>query len=217
MEVKTFYVEGRQIKNQCYLVYKDNEGILIDPAWDFHLINDYLLDNRIFLRGVLLTHGHKDHTDLAAAFAERKGVPVYMSAEEVERSGFDCPNLAFTSHLVAFNVGGFSITPILTPGHTGGSNCYLIGRHLFSGDTVFIEGVGICDGEGVYDLFDSVQFLKGYLPESTMVWPGHSFGDEPGKELRYLLRNNIYFQFEKREQFADFRMRANRPNPFAFK
>lgn len=217
MEIKTFKVSGQQIKNQCYLAFQHNMGVLIDPAWDYHLINDFLLDNRITLKAVLLTHAHYDHTNLAAAFAQNKDVPVYMSEAEIIRTGFTCLNLIPAKHLEEFTIADFNIIPILTPGHTTGSTCYLMEQHLFSGDTVFIEGVGICDAVGVHQLFESVQLLKEYLPDHTLFWPGHSFGDDPGRELRFLLRNNIYFQLNKREQFINFRMRENGPNPFAFK
>ncbi|ASZ12604.1 MBL fold metallo-hydrolase [Chitinophaga pendula] len=217
MEVKMFEVSGSNIRNQCYLIYQQRKGILVDPAWDYHLINDFLLDNRIMVKAVLLTHAHPDHIDLAADFARNKGIPAYMSAEEIDKSGFSCPNLVSVRHLDTFTLADFNITPILTPGHTSGSTCFLLGPHLFTGDTVFIEGVGICDHRHAALLFDSIQLLKAYLPGRTLIWPGHSFGDDPGQELRFLLKNNIYFQFEKKEEFIDFRMRKNRPNPFAFR
>ena len=217
MKVKKFHVSGSDIKNQCYVCHKNNTGILIDPAWDYNLINDYLLDNRIVLKGILLTHAHDDHTDLAAVFSEAYGVPVYMSAAEIHQYGFKCPNLLSATHLEKIIISDYSIVPIHTPGHTIGSMCFLIDEHLFTGDTVFIEGVGICDNINVNLLFDSIQFLKQYLPASTIFWPGHSFGDTPGKELNFLLKNNIYFQLDDRSQFIEFRMRKNSFDPVAFK
>ena len=41
MRVKMFKVNNSFIKNQCYLIHKNNIGILIDPAWDYNLINDF--------------------------------------------------------------------------------------------------------------------------------------------------------------------------------
>ncbi len=212
-----FKVERFFLKNQCYLIYNDSKGILIDPAWEYDFINDFLRDNHIELLAVLLTHSHEDHVDLADKFASVHHVPVYMSAEEIDHYGYTGFNLYEVYHLKTLVIDSFSIVPIVTPGHTLGSVCYLIEDHLFSGDTVFIEGVGICDTSGAEKMFDSVQFLKNYLSSGTRFWPGHSFGESPGKDLAYLLKNNIYFQFEHKHHFVDFRTRKSRPNPFGFK
>lgn len=218
MEVKTFRVSHFSIINQCYLIYKNNAGILVDPAWNYNLINDFLAENQITLKGVLLTHSHEDHTNLAQEFSRKHHVPVFMSRVEIEYYGFDCFNLKRVDHLLEIAIDDFKITPILTPGHTLGSVCYLIEEHLFSGDTIFIEGVGICTGKGsdANEMYDSVQFIKNHINKNTLFWPGHSFGQSPGKSLDFLLINNIYFQLDKREHFVNFRMRKNGPNLFKF-
>lgn len=217
MEIKTFRVSQAGIINQCYLASQDNIGILIDPSWDYALINDYMTTHHIRPAGVLLTHAHFDHTDLAAAFANAYQIPVWMSDVEITHSGFQCPQLQAVTHLQEIVTEGIRIKVLLTPGHTPGSTCYLTGGHLFSGDTVFMEGVGICSEESVHDLYNSVQLLKHYLPAGTHFWPGHSFGEKPGKDLLWLKKHNIYFQLDDREHFCTFRMRKNRPDPFLFK
>ncbi len=212
-----FTVANSFLKNQCYLVYKDGVGILIDPAWDYDLINDFLSNHQISVIAVLLTHAHVDHTNLAEAFAINKNIPVFMSGEEIDTYGFTCFNMQRVQHLATIRLMGFTITPILTPGHTVGSTCYLINNNIFTGDTVFIEGVGICNTSGAHQLYDSVQFLKDYISDTTVFWPGHSFGETPGKDLSYLMKHNIYFQFENEQHFVDFRTRKNQSNHFAFK
>lgn len=218
MEVKTFRVSHFSIINQCYLIYKNNTGILVDPAWNYNLLNDFLADNQITLKGILLTHSHEDHTNLAQEFSRKHHVPVFMSRVEIEYYGFDCFNLKRVEHLLQIAIGDFKIIPILTPGHTSGSVCYLIDQHLFSGDTIFIEGVGMCidKGSNANEMYDSVQFIKKHITRDTLFWPGHSFGQSPGKSLDFLLINNIYFQLDKREHFVNFRMRKNGPNLFKF-
>ncbi|WP_281988833.1 MBL fold metallo-hydrolase [Aquimarina aggregata] len=214
--VKTFKVENSFIKNQCYLVYNQEQGILVDPAWEYDTIADFIFDKNIILKAILLTHAHSDHTNLVERFTKNNTVPVYMSGIEIENYEFNTPNLKPITHLSKISIGDFDIIPIITPGHTLGSTCYLIESHLFSGDTVFIEGVGICNRIDCYRLYDSVQFLKSFLNPNTLFWPGHSFGESPGKDLDYLMKNNIYFQFNDREHFVNFRTRKNRPNPFSF-
>ncbi|WP_166923269.1 MBL fold metallo-hydrolase [Flavobacterium poyangense] len=210
--VKLFEVTNGIFKNQCYLVHNLYEGILIDPAWDYELINSYLIENGIVLKGVLLTHGHFDHIDLAGKFSEENNVPVWSSNEDAAKFQLEYAKLQFVFHLQKIKIGTFEITPIFTPGHTSGSVCYVIDNNVFCGDTVFIEGVGICSKEGAEFLYDSVQFLKSYLPENSLFWPGHSYGQAPGKSLGYLMLYNIYFQFESRKSFIGFRTRKNQPN-----
>lgn len=218
MNVKTFRVVNSSIVNYCYLLYCNQQGVLIDPAWDYCQIDEFMRDNKIFLKGVLLTHSHFDHTNLAEKFSKQHNVPVFMSRIEISHSGFECLNLRAVTHLENISMASFGIIPILTPGHTSGSMCYLAGKHLFAGDTVFIEGVGICSEKrsDAGQLFDSVQLIKETVSNDTKFWPGHSFGEPPGKDLNYLMQNNIYFQLDNREHFVKFRMRKNTPDPFSF-
>jgi len=219
MEIKLFKTSKGILKNQCYLVHNNEECILIDPAWDFNVFNNFITEERLTLKAVLLTHSHTDHTDLAATFTEKYNVPVFMSEVEIENYGYHCPNLKGTTHLEEIKINDWQITSLLTPGHTSGGACYLINHHLFTGDTVFIEGVGTCMAKGgnAEELYHSVQFLKSYLPNTTLIWPGHSFGEPPGKTLQSLCEQNIYFCIEKKEQFITFRMRKKQPGLFDFK
>ncbi|KIO77390.1 hypothetical protein TH53_09685 [Pedobacter lusitanus] len=214
--MKLFRVSEEQMKNQCYLIYDQQSGILVDPAWDYELINNFLLDHQIELKGILLTHSHRDHINLAPVFAAAYDVPVYMSAIEIEQYNFSCSNLVAVRHLEELVIGNFHINPVITPGHTAGSTCYQIGAHCFTGDTIFIEGVGTCKAEDAGALFDSVQFFKRYFPKKMLIWPGHSFGYTPGRDLDFLMTNNLYFQIDDKTLFADFRMRKNRPSAHAF-
>lgn len=201
------------------MIHHHNQGVLVDPAWDFEYINDAITGQKIEIIGVLLTHSHSDHTNLAEKFARLYNCPIYMSAIEIDYYGFESAYLKPIYHLDPIELGLFAILPILTPGHTKGSVCYLIDNELFTGDTFFIEGVGICEGKekNAADLYDSVQLIKDRVLLNTKFWPGHSFGEKPGKDLAHLLKNNIYFQFEHKQDFVKFRMRKNRPNPFLFK
>lgn len=216
MKVEVFRVSNDVMKNQCYLIHHQGTGILIDPAWDYELIDGYLSEHKIVLKGVMLTHSHKDHVNLSGKFAREYGVPVYMSAVEVKEYDFSCLNLVKLAHLSKVVVDDFEVIALLTPGHTAGSMCYLINGNCFTGDTIFIEGVGSCSETDVDDLYDSVQYLKKQLSKDTLIWPGHCFGMAPGMNMDYLLSNNLYFQLDEKDLFRNFRMRKNRPDPLVF-
>jgi glyoxylase-like metal-dependent hydrolase (beta-lactamase superfamily II) len=214
MKIECFKVTNGFINNQCYLIHKNGKGVLVDPAWDFMQIHNFLLTNNIYVIGVLLTHSHVDHVDLVNDFAKKYACPVFMSAIEIDFYGFQSINLEQVEHLKIVNLEEFVIIPILTPGHTKGSICYLINEELFTGDTFFIEGVGLCDciGGNVNDMYNSVQFIKSFVSDTTKFWPGHSYGKKTGQELKYIMKNNIYFMFETKSHFTKFRMRKNRIN-----
>ena len=208
-------------KNCCYLVVHSEikEAVLIDPAWEMDKIEHQMQIQRAELKAVLLTHHHIDHINLAEPFAQKYDVPVRMSKIEVEEYGFSCSNLVPIEHSESLVFGQLSLWPFFTPGHTKGAICYFIEGNLFTGDTLFIEGCGICTGRGACpsQMFDSLSYLKKTLPQTTRIYPGHSFGKEPGQPLKDLLKNNIYLQFANRDQFIAFRMRPHQKGLFSFR
>lgn len=218
LELEIFKVGNSIFKNYCYFIHRNMKGLLIDPAWEYDRIVSFVKGNSIQLKGILLTHSHIDHVDLAEQIALEYKIPVYMSKEEIDYYQFNCFNLTPVHNMTKMPFDDISVIPILTPGHTKGSVCYLIDDLLFSGDTLFMEGCGECTGLGASatDLFNSLSFLKDVLPSNTKVFPGHSFGELPGKTIDYLLKNNIYFQIDKVEQFVKYRMRRGQKSGFSF-
>ena len=198
------------MKNFSYLVVDPDclQAVIVDPAWELGKIDQALLDAQASLRGVLVTHAHPDHIDLAAAVAEKYDCPIAMSRIEIASSGFRA------GHLIGIDgqpwtVGGMRIEPIFTPGHTPGSTCYLIGENLFTGDVLFAEGCGICpDVQAAHAMFASLEQLKTRIGPSTRIYPGHSYGQPPGRPMSQLLRENVYLQFSDKESFAAFRLRS---------
>jgi hydroxyacylglutathione hydrolase len=116
------------------------------------------------------------------------------------------------------HLGSLPVVPVLTPGHTRGGVCYAIGGNLFTGDTLFAEGCGICHGPGgaAEDMYRSVQLLKRRLQPDVQIFPGHSFGQAPGRPFGELLKRNVYLQIESREQFVRFRNRRPQPRALGF-
>ena len=195
-------------KNYSYLI-ADSSGhaVVVDPAWEMEKIERVLAGTRARLSGILLTHAHDDHTHLARPLAEKHDCPIWMSTVEIARSRFRADQLVGIDAR-SWTVGGVVIYPILTPGHTPGSTCYLIEENLFTGDVLFAEGCGLCrDHEAAYEMFASLQTLKATLAPHTRIFPGHSYGQPPGRMLSDLQRDNMYLQFTDARSFASFRLR----------
>jgi hydroxyacylglutathione hydrolase len=202
-------VQRLHMKNFNYLVIDPGSGeaVIVDPAWQIDKIDRALADARAVLSGILVTHSHRDHIDLADPLSQRYGCPIWMSNAEIKFSGYRAERLV--GHDGApWYAGGMKIYPVATPGHTPGSTCYLIGDSLFTGDVLFYEGCGVCgDIESAHAMFDSLQRLKVLLGPETRVFSGHSYGMPPGQRFAQLLKNNIYLQFRDKETFAAFRLR----------
>lgn len=206
--------------NYNYLVVDkiNRQAVIIDPSWDMGKIDHALQSTGTSLNGILLTHSHPDHVHLASPLAAKYNCPIWMSNEEIAVSGYQAMHLTGIN-ITPWSVGQIHIEPILTPGHTVGSICYLIGNNLFTGDTLFAEGCGLCvDQQAAYSMFASLQRLKSMLQPETHIFPGHSYGKPPGQTFSQLLQDNIYLQFKNENDFASYRLRKgqNESSFYAF-
>jgi glyoxylase-like metal-dependent hydrolase (beta-lactamase superfamily II) len=163
---------------------------VVDPAWDVDSLLQFLDQSELRLVGVLVTHYHPDHVGgeifghhiegLSKLLSERP-VKVHVNANEAE--GLRLITGLSTSDLVTHQggdevkVGGLSVKLVHTPGHTPGSQCFLVNSHLVSGDTLFIGGCGRVDlpGGDAEQLYYSLTRVLAGLPDSTVVLPGHNY------------------------------------------
>lgn len=208
-EVAVLRTARGSMTNYNYLVTDpySRRAVLVDPAWQISVIEQALQQACAELDGILLTHAHSDHVDLARPLAQRYGCPLWMSRQEIVASGFRAPQLVAIEES-AWWIGGMLIKPLLTPGHTPGCVCYLIGDNVFTGDVLFAEGCGVCpSADAAHQMFGSLQRLKRELPPRTKVYPGHSYGRPPGQLFSDILENNIYLHFRDPQEFAGFRLR----------
>lgn len=198
------------MKNYNYLVIDPGtrQAVIVDPAWEIEKVHAAVAESQSTLRGVLITHSHHDHIHLARSVADAYDCPIWMSSVEIASSGYAAARLAGIGN-APWNVGHLLIEPIATPGHTPGSTCYRIGDNLFTGDVLFAEGCGFCpDLASAHAMFASLQHLKKKIEARVRVFPGHSYGQPPGRPMSQLLRDNIYLQISNRDAFAAFRLRS---------
>jgi glyoxylase-like metal-dependent hydrolase (beta-lactamase superfamily II) len=222
-EISVFSIKVRKqdFINYTYLVVDANSkcAIIVDPAWEEDKIEEVLVSMNVKLTGILLTHSHKDHTNLVDYFVAKYHCNVWMSVAEIDYYGYKCDNLIGFNQDQTLVIGGITVKVLLTPGHTKGSTCYLISNNLFSGDTLFIEGCGLCWGNGAnpYDMFDSLQLLNNKIGKEVLIFPGHSYGKAPGMAFGEVLNSNIYLHFKQKDMFVAFRMRNDQRTVFSFR
>ncbi len=160
------------------------------PATAASQILDYLEENGIELAAILLTHGHPDHLLSLNEVAEATGAPSYMHAEDAQLLEYIPPMLLNMMGLdklelpVEFlpleddqelELAGMKFKVFHTPGHSGGSVCFLAGDVLFAGDLVFRGSIGRTDfpGGSMDTLLQSVKEKVFTLPSDTRILPGH--------------------------------------------
>lgn len=176
----------------CYIcMNKDTkEGFIVDPGDDELKISVNVSRLEMIPKAILLTHGHFDHIGAVNQLKERYNIPVIVGAKEEKVLTDSRMNLSsmfgepvkvngdkFLEDGENFQVAGFDIQYILTPGHTPGSGCFYIEEEqvLFSGDTLFQASRGRTDfpGGSVSDIIKSIKNKLLVLPGETEVYPGH--------------------------------------------
>ena len=99
-------------------------------------------------------------------------------------------------------VGAVVIELLHTPGHTPGSQCFLIDGRLVTGDTLFLEGCGRTDlpGSDVGQMYESLQRLA-TLPGGTVVFPGHRYSLPSSGTLDVIREQNYVYKPSSRDQW----------------
>ncbi|MCX7923141.1 MAG: MBL fold metallo-hydrolase [Clostridia bacterium] len=208
-------------RNYIYFIVDtaSKKAVIVDPSWELETIVGMLDKLEVELEAILITHSHYDHVNIVDALLMKYNPKVYMSHIEANFYNFKCKNLITIDDMDLVSFGQTDICCIVTPGYTAGSVCYLLEDSLFTGDTIFIEGCGICTGYGAnsQDMFESIQRIKSFVRPGVRIYPGHSYGKSPGYTLRYLMQENIYLQIDDKKHFTEFRDRKNQKNLFNFK
>lgn len=163
--------------NFSYLIIgENNSGILIDPTGDKEKILSVLKSNKIKLILQLITHAHPNHVELVKYFSEQ-GIKLKQFSQLLEKP--------------VFEIMGLKIKTIFTPGHTKDSVCYLIENNLFTGDTLFVRGIGTTAyGGNPIEQKKSLELLSTLNPV-IIVWPGHDYGGNSSSLGEALANSNI--------------------------
>jgi glyoxylase-like metal-dependent hydrolase (beta-lactamase superfamily II) len=221
-----------------YVVYDDvsKDAIVIDPVLDYEPQSSstatisvdkvlvFLKDMGLDVKMIVETHAHADH--LSGAQFIKKEYPAAQVAigdgitrsQEGFKAVFDLP-ASFPTDGSQFDrlledgetvqVGTLAFEVIATPGHTPGCSSYRFGRHVFTGDALFMPdyGTGRCDfpGGSAADQFNSVTRRLYTFPDDTITYVGHDYMPG-GRELKYSAtiseqkRTNVHVRATTREE-----------------
>jgi glyoxylase-like metal-dependent hydrolase (beta-lactamase superfamily II) len=179
-EVKITKINMGPYNNNGYIVIcpDTNEGIIIDTPAEPEKLLGAIGDVQI--KSILITHKHQDHL---LGFDEITGavqVPVGIGTDDAD--GLPSPPQIDLKDGMVIKFGNQEMTVLDTPGHTEGATCFLIGKHLFSGDTLFPGGPGKTRSpEAFQQVVDSITKKLLVLPDDTAVYPGHGDDTTIGK------------------------------------
>jgi hydroxyacylglutathione hydrolase len=178
--------------SNTYLAVNDEakEAVLVDAGANAQQVLDYLDKNDVKLVAILLTHGHPDHLISLNEIADATGAVSYMHQEDAQLLEHIPPMLLNMMGLdklelpeeflpledgQELELAGMKFKVLTTPGHSGGSVCFLTDGVLFAGDLVFRGSIGRTDfpGGSMETLLQSVKEKVFTLPSETRILPGH--------------------------------------------
>lgn len=244
----------RRISKGCmsYVIAstKDRKATIIDATCDIvTVINSLLQENEITVSRVIDTHMHADHLSGSVRVANKYGSEVAISAFEnytlQHLSSENDPKYRLISTGEKFELGdGYYLEAIHTPGHTDGSMSFLLKIHtdtknevihehknssekyyLFTGDTIFVNGVGRPDlrnrsQEYTNKLFHTYYNVIFNLPDNTIVLPAHySSGFEHTKPVLDSLgsiKQKLASIIDSENKFIDFVTSNIPPHPMNY-
>lgn len=207
------------MQNFVYLVAdpETREAAVIDAAWDIDAVMRVVEEDDLKLKAALVTHFHPDHLGgnlmghqiEGAAELLARDIPVKIwihksEADYVQRiAGLSRTDLVLTDGTEELALGRMPLRFLHTPGHTPGSQCFLVDGRLVSGDTLFIGSCGRVDlpGSDPAQMYDSLVNKLRRLPDETILCPGHDYAGQPTSTIGDEKRRNATMRFERLEDF----------------
>jgi hydroxyacylglutathione hydrolase len=217
MENKLYFrqIELGPMQNFVYLIgsTETRKVAVVDAAWEIEEIVRIAAADEMEITHAFVTHTHPDHVGGRFAGVEIQGLTELLSKCKakvvVHKAEAEFLRALSPSDIIKaesgdeLNVGGVKIQLLHTPGHTPGSQCFLVDHRLVSGDTLFIGSCGRVDlpGSDPEQMYYSLTQKLKALPDETILFPGHNYSDHTVSTIREQKQSNPYFQFESLKQF----------------
>ncbi len=183
LHVRSFILGRYPIRGFLAWNAGDHAALFVDPGgWD-DAIADALLEHKLTVQAIVLTHGHWDHTEGLAEMVARLQAPVYAHAADVSLLPVP-PDVRLTGG-EEIRCGAVRWRALSTPGHTAGCLCYTAGDVLFSGDTLFAGAIGgTADVDAYEQERQAIRETLFPLGDDILVYPAHGPATTVGVERR---------------------------------
>jgi len=209
---------AQQMINFVYFIgdRETGETVIVDPAYDIQGLLQIIEADGMKCTGVLATHYHPDHVggsmmgyNIAGVkeLLENTSVPIHAQQNEAQFiqkvTGIGQNEIIAHEGSDVISVGKIDIELIHTPGHTPGSQCFLVDNCLVAGDTLFLEGCGRTDlpGGDSAALYESLTQRLGKVPDDAILFPGHQYSHAPSASMGETRRENFVFMPKSEEQW----------------
>jgi glyoxylase-like metal-dependent hydrolase (beta-lactamase superfamily II) len=215
-----------EMANFAYVVGSRSarQAFVVDPAWNVDALLDAAEADGVQVVGALVTHYHQDHIggslfgheiEGLGRLLERCPVPIHVHEKEAEGvrrvTGVSASDLVPHAGGDLLEVGSVRVRLLHTPGHTPGSQCFLVEErdqpgHLVSGDTLFLGSCGRVDlpGSDPEAMYRSLTGTLKQLPDETLLYPGHLYAADPYSTMGEQKRRNPFLRVSTLEQFLGF-------------
>lgn len=192
------------------------EAAVVDGAWDIGAIIRLAETDDLKITKNLITHFHPDHLGGslmghnipgAAELLARVPAKAYVHKVEVpylaRLTGLSQSDVVAVDAGDTTSVGNLTITFVHTPGHTPGSQCFLVQSRLISGDTLFVGSCGRVDlpGSDPTAMYDSLTNVLGKMSDATALYPGHNYSDRSTSTIGEEKRTNPMMRFRNVKDF----------------
>jgi hydroxyacylglutathione hydrolase len=223
MATDRLYLRQAQIGPMANFVYLigdtgTHKAAVVDPAWDVDAILEFARKEGYEIDKILITHYHPDHlggsmmgTNVqgAADLVGKIKAKVYVNKAEAEGTkrvaGLSDSDLVEVEAGDVAKIGEIPVKFLHTPGHTPGSQCFLVEGNLISGDTLFVGSCGRVDlpGSDPEAMYYSLNHTLKNLDDATVVYPGHAYSSDSSTTIGNQKRHNMYMRFPTLDDFLD--------------
>ena len=208
------FLKQMQVGHMAVFAYivgdkESGDGLVIDPAANTEHILSEAAAAGITINYIVNTHGHVDHTSGNADMKNRTGADIIIHRDEADMLISTPPAVLrmfgakpsppadrTVQDGESIAIGKIDLKVIHTPGHSpGGMSLYTPG-YVFTGDTLFVEGLGRTDlpGGSWNTMHESIVKRLLTLPDETVVLPGHNYGKMPTSTIKNERENNPFLR-----------------------
>ena len=219
------------MQNFAYLIgsRSTRQAFVVDPAWNVTGLLEQAAKDGVEVVAALVTHYHQDHVggeifghriEGLARLLELRPMPIHVNQHEaagvIQVTGVSQTDLVEHTGGDLLELGGVGVRLLHTPGHTPGSQCFLVAErgsshgsshgpgHLIAGDTLFLDSCGRVDlpGSDPRAMYESLATLR-KLPDDTTLFPGHLYSPEGHDALGNQKRTNPYLRAASVDHFLE--------------
>jgi hydroxyacylglutathione hydrolase len=208
-------IEIGPMQNYVYLLgsTETRKAAVVDAAWEIDTILKIAQHDEMEITHAFVTHTHPDHVGGGFAGMEIDGVTellekckakvVVHKAEAEFIKGLSSSDMIKTDNGDKVDVGDIEVQLMHTPGHTPGSQCFLVENRVVSGDTLFIDACGRVDfpGGNAEQMYYSLTQKLMALPDEMILFPGHNYAPLKHATMGEQKRTNPYLKFSSLKQF----------------